>query len=103
MFWHIRKLHKGKAELTAAPGAGETASRLSQLILCKKQRSAVGQSLILQFHPHIKILQPVIILTLGLSGKSLLYLARIWVVDDLCYGACCVYSRIGVRSQPVGE
>lgn len=24
VFWHIRKRHKGKTELTAAPGAGES-------------------------------------------------------------------------------
>ena len=66
VFWHIRKLHKGKTELSAAPGAGERVSSLSQLILCKKQRTALGQRLILRFHPHIEILQTVIILTLGL-------------------------------------
>jgi hypothetical protein len=67
--WAYQEAHKGKREMTEAPGAGGRAFSLSQLILCKKQRSALGQRLILQFHSHRKILQPVINLTLGCRKK----------------------------------
>lgn len=82
---------------TAAPGEGERASSLSQLILCKKERSALGQRLILRFHPPIKILQPVITLIWGLRKNSLFYLGRTWIIEGLHYGTSGVYSNMIVH------